>query len=91
MATATLLCILTVLGGCYLFLYLAGRQMEFERKDRWIRQWYKQQEAEEEAERTRAAAELARKAVPTFTAAPPPPMPPGLANTPRPTETAASR
>ena len=86
MTTATLLCILTVLGGCYLFLYLAGKQMEFERKDYRIRQWHKQQEAENEAEKKRNA----EKVVPTFMTSTSPASAANGANASRPTDTAAS-
>ncbi len=47
----TLCCIGTVAVGCYLFLYLAGKQQEVEHKDRTIRQWQRQQQEAEMARR----------------------------------------
>ena len=39
MTLSALACILTVLVGCYMFLYVTGKQEEVEAKDRKISRW----------------------------------------------------
>lgn len=49
--TGTMLtCILTVSVGCYMFLYLAGKQNEIEEKDREIRGWTERHAAQREVQ-----------------------------------------
>jgi len=53
--TGTMLaCILTIAVGCYMFLYLAGKQNEIEEKDREIRGWTERHEAQREVQGTQA-------------------------------------
>ena len=61
MSLTLLFGILTVAMGCYIFLYLAGKEYEVLKKDRHIKRWMEQQEAE-----TRAK-EKAEQAMQTIT------------------------
>jgi len=52
--TGTMLaCILTIAVGCYMFLYLAGKQNEIEEKDREIRRRTERLEVYRQAQATR--------------------------------------
>ncbi len=46
MSLTTLACVGTVLVGCYIFLFLTGKQQEIEDKDRMIRRWTEVQESQ---------------------------------------------
>ncbi|MBN1343553.1 MAG: hypothetical protein JXQ73_12770 [Phycisphaerae bacterium] len=70
MTLSTLTCILTVLVGCYVFLYLAGKQEEVEAKDRKIGQWsYEQAMEKEERRRGKGNSRGGRTASPPPTSA----------------------